>query len=94
MRQLDEKESEVIQEQIRKEVSDFLKNTKWAKYNPNGIYVLSTLLREVLEFAHARFKVSYRSKDEIDSTFYHFVLSVLLDTMADAMHDDTDKTKH
>ena len=93
MRQLDDEQS-IIQKQIRKEVSEFLKNTKWAKYNPNGIYVLSSLIREVFEFAHARFKVSYRSKDEIDSTFYHFVLSVLLDTMTDVMHDGTDKTKH
>ena len=72
-----------IEKQIKEDVREFLKDRDWHKYNPNGIYVMTTLMTEMMKYVHQTFSETYAHKEDVNPVFYHFMLSVLLDFMSE-----------
>ena len=74
-------------------ITQFLKDRDWHKYNPNGIYVMTTLMTEMMKYVHQTFSETYADKEDVNPVFYHFMLSVLLDFMSE-MQTYISEVKH
>ena len=83
-----------IEETVRDEVRNFLADVDWQKFNPQGVYTLVALLKEIFSNIHVNMKANREANSEANETFYTFVLTVLLDFIEEEKTAQEEKTKH
>jgi|TARA_R100000084_G_C4638017_1_gene142143 hypothetical protein len=86
-----------IEETVRDEVRNFLSEVDWQKFNPQGVYTLVALLKEIFLNIHDNMKANTEANSQANETFYTFVLTVLLDFIEEekTIEENTkEETKH
>jgi len=73
-----------IEDIVRHEVREFLTDVDWEKFNPQGVYTMIALLKEVLNSIYISMRNTREDKRQAIETLYTFSLTVLLDVVEDA----------